>query len=307
MEEPREDQELNYRPLSQNPDSPKSGCLRPPEAPERQVEDDSDDEKVPDDLNNIPVNVRNYVFVKDPLFELGNAVSAIIEEQPEWLSELSTCELSTRHHISVETEMGQKYLYKSKEISGCCSKIPCCGKIKDFEIVLTHVKNLRQYSSDLQKEKATVRISKNFVGVCCSNERINVELTDKNGKTERKIRCVSFCDNTIKIYNEEDKNRYNIIVNNCQLGYICSKCEEVIYYIYSATDNSKPLGEIYRRAFTMNDGCCSYANIYKVNFPLNANNMDKLLLICSVLIISSQFYYQNLTYEKKSQNKNKEI
>ena len=302
MEERDNSKEPPYTPLAQEPGSPSSDNQEEEDVSERQ----NDILKVPDELYNIPVDVKNYVFVKDPMMELENSNSALIEEQPEWLEILSTYELSTRHHIFVETEMGLKYLFKCKEVSNYCARNFLCGKIKTFKIFVTHIINLVQYSLDVSESQSMVKISKDFIG-CCSNENKNVDIINsKNNNTQGTVKSpITICENILNIYSD-GAYKYSIKGECYQLGNLCSQCGEVSYIIYS-NDGSRPVGEIIKRVVQIGNGYSQSPNIYKINFPLNANSNEKLLLICSVLILSSQYYQHNIKYDNKNSTKNKEI
>ena len=155
------------------------------------------------------------------------------------------------------------------------------------------------YSLDVKEAQSMIKISKNYVCQCCSDEKITVELISENKQIGQISSPMTIFDNNLRIYDKNNVNIYNISESCCQFGKFCSPCDEISFFIYSGYDNSNPVGEINKRLFPMNDGCCKFSNIYKVNFPSKAVIEEKLLLISSVLIMSSQLYNQNLTYDNK--------
>ena len=74
------------------------------------------------------------------------------------------------------------------------------------------------------------------------------------------------------------------------------KCYEVDFYIYNFNDDNKPCGIIHKYYQGLSE-LVGDSDAYIINFPSNANVIDKILLIGCVIMIDYHYFESNALCE----------
>jgi hypothetical protein len=248
-----------------------------------------------------------YVYVPDPMTELGMSTGVLIRQEAQFAEQITGCESPNRYYVfSQSPQGGMKLLFKCKEYSGCCMRQCCPASSREFNMVIKHIAN----GGMLDENFSTpfVNIQKPFKCTCCCLERPEMVVTfgGTNQLCGRIKQPFSCCDPILVIHDNTGAMRYIVHGDCCQCGLCCAnnfcgKLSEVDFNIYRSEDRIAPLGSIIKKRATVSELVTS-ADSYQVNFPQGSTPQDKLLLIVAGLMIDYQYFEESSSSDK---NKNR--
>ena len=228
-----------------------------------------------------------YIFINDPLTELNNCSSVLIKQEPEIIETITGCQIPNKYHVFGKTNNGYIYLFKCIEKSTFCMRCFCDPSLREFNIDVLHV------SSGF--ENLFVNIYKPFkcvIGNFCERPEMIINLN--NGENIGKILNPSrFCNHEYDVFDSNGQLKYFVIADCCQWALCCSnyifgKCSKAEFIIFDKKFGSK-IGLL-----TKNKAQCieilTNANSFNIEFPISANDKEKLLLICLGLMIDYQHF-----------------
>ena len=240
-----------------------------------------------------------YVYVQDPMVELGNSTGVLIRQQPQLLEQFTGCESPNRYYVfSQSPQGGMKLLFKCREHSGCCMRQCCPANAREFNMDIKHIIDGNMLLDD-NFSAPFVRVNKPFKCTCFCLERPEMQVTfgessQPCGRIKQPFSC---CDPIFQINDNTGAMRYIIHGECCQCGLCCSnnfcgKLSEVLFNIYQTEDRTAPCGSIIKKSATGAELVTS-ADSYQVNFPQGATPQDKLLLIIAGLMIDYQYFEES--------------
>ena len=275
------------------------------------IDDDKDNKSSEDEIISQNTNFwyrgELMKLVPDILKEIEKAENVIIEQKIELLEALTGCETPNRYNVFYIDNSGQKkFLFKCKEESGwfCRNCIP--SNSRPFYLKMLHLKN---YHPSEENKELIADFERPFVCTCfcCCRPKMDSffkgeTLPEKNarkkiqsdGKIGKVVEPFS-CGPTIHIYGNDNKIKYTIYGEYCQCGFWArdisvGKCYEVDFPIYSGEDTSTmPIGNVHK-IFKGLSELISDADVFLLTFPKNADAIDRLMLIGSVIMIDYRFY-----------------
>ena len=228
-----------------------------------------------------------YAYVKDPLSELNNCIRVIIRQQPAFFESMAPCTFQTTYHVFGETAQGFKYLFRCRERNGCYCRCCCSSDTKEFNIEIFQVTstglqtNTKQVANAYKPLKCTC--------CCCNKSMIYVNGGDRPiGKIAFILSC---CDPEFQIFEENDFLKYYIKTTCGQVACsrsICAKTSSYVFNINEAGTNNI-LGNITKIPAQPYE-LLTNADSYTINFPQQASENDKLLIIILGLIIDYQYF-----------------
>lgn len=115
------------------------------------------------------------------------------------------------------------------------------------------------------------------------------------GKVIEPCKC---CDPAFDIYDENNNLKYVISGECCQCGLCCKslgKFYETRFEIYSVNDGNSGIskGSIVRKIPNLVNALFTDADNFDVNFPSNATEYDKLMIIGATLMIDYEYFEDN--------------
>lgn len=114
------------------------------------------------------------------------------------------------------------------------------------------------------------------------------------GRVYEPFKC---CDPTYKIFNAAEQLKYTITANCCQCGFMCKKCAETKFDIFSSFNelNSErtPVGSIIKKFSGFMKEIFTDADNFEIFFPQDATPEDKLMIIGTTLMIDYRFFEDN--------------
>ena len=241
-----------------------------------------------------------YIYVPDPMEELKNCTGVLIRQQPEYYEAITGCETANRYHVFGQTPQGMKYLFKCREISGFCMRNCCPSNQREFNMDIIHIASQDQMSPSFTKRFANA--FKPFKCPICCICRPEMFLTiNEDSKYVGKVKHVcTFLDPQFDIYDSENRLKYIVDADCCQCGLccannLCGKLSQAVFNIYNGTGNN-PVGTIIKKPANMAE-MFTDADSYQVNFPADANEYDKFLMIALGLMIDYQYFETDNTSE----------
>jgi hypothetical protein len=218
--------------------------------------------------------------------------SKIMVKQEFALMEMCGCEAKNRYRVSVpkgEEEGPEVFLYVSEE-SSCFQRL-CCSVNRALTL------NVHQGSN---KEGTVVQaMHKPFhcQGCCCMRPKFMVWAGAKDsklvGSVEDPWRC---CAMDQQILDEQGKLVYTTNGSICQLGLYCPFCAAVDFEVKK--DGTK-VGMISKRPMTFCE-CFKKTNRFIIDFPSEANNVEKRMVFAAAMLIDLEYFEQN----KNNKNNN---
>ena len=233
-----------------------------------------------------------YVFVQDPLVELGNSIGAKIHQQIDTLEILTGFEVPNRYHVLVQDFNKQyKYLFKCKEESSCCQRQCCTSGQREFQMLVKHIANQMMFTQNFKEIFAIVDKPYNCPCFCLGRPYMECNYSNgtKFGEIKEPFTC---CNPKFCIYDENNILKYFINCDCCQCGYlcrnnVCGKLSDCLFEICEA--NGIVNGNIKRLA-AKGMQFLSDSDSYDINFPNNASPVEKLLIILAVILIDYQYF-----------------
>jgi hypothetical protein len=251
----------------------------------------------------IPFQGMQFIYVIDPLAELGSCTGVEIKQQPEFFEMVTGCETANRYHVFGQSPQGNKYLFKCNERSGWCMRNCCPSNSRQFDMIISHITSANNMGTELKKDFAN--IFKPFkCTICCLNRpQIFLTLNDGNKRLGMIKHVCTFCDPEFEVYDENGTLKYIITADCCQCGLICNnnffgKLSEVIFNIL-APNNNQVVGTIVKKSANFSE-VVTDADSYQINFPTSANPTDKLLIIALGLMIDYQFFETKASGEQNN-------
>ena len=275
-------------------------------------------------MPNIPGNVApannylQYTYILNPLEELANSPIAIVKQSPDYTRAIVGCQLPNRYHVFISSGGFFKYLFKAREISGCCERHCCPIYNRSLTMELRHILNSQDFMADFNNQNLYGQILKPSICpccccitglccICCCRPEFNIQLRNRNqiiGKIRNPYTC---CDPVFDIYNEKGKITYVIVANCCQCAYLCSdsccgKLHECMFSIIRpGGDESHPDGTICKKPANSYSELMTNADTYEIIFPKTAIPYEKLQIISAAIMIDYLIFEgQN---ESKGSNK----
>lgn len=235
-------------------------------------------------------------FIADPLAELAQCTGAIVRQQPDYMSEATSCDRPAQFHVYVQTPYGIKYLFKCNEISSGCARCCCGAASRGYSMDIKHIKSETEMTADLADDYISIRKP-----CSCCLCRPTMEITEvSNGAKFGKIRdpfCA--CTPEVDIYDRNDNLRYEISTECCQeglcCGAACSKLNDIRFHIFQ---NGNRLGDICKLQAGY-DEFFTKADSYLVKFPPIATPEDRMMLIVATLLLDYQYFALSGTSDVK--------
>lgn len=255
-----------------------------------------------------PFSGIQFVYVQNPLLELESCPQIFVKQQPEYIKKLFGCEVPNIYHIFGYTQQGFRYLFKCKEKSDWFMRNCCPAINREFNMEILHIlpTNLMDNFA-----KPFVNAYKPYsISMCCLfRPEIFLTLSEGNAKIGTVYSLFSLCTPEFEVYDGKDQLKYIATANCCQFGLLCSKSfcgklSEALFEIHNPK-NMKVIGTITKQ-------CANFAELftdadsYVINFPINANAYDKLLIIALSLLIDYK-YFESGPSDKKGGRRRRRI
>ena len=216
--------------------------------------------------------------------------------------------ISLEYLISEEGEEEKKYeayhLFNTKEISPGCSHNMCSNQSRQIDINIFNFIVGHQEDRFVQKFltiKKPCRCAFSCFCACCSRPTFEVATLIEELGTIVEIRTV--CDPVIHINNINNDLIYIITTKCCNNGYCCRdkccdnpKCATCEFTIFDARKENE-LGKITKKHRSGKKVKPDYDQI-QVDFPSNCSCQNKILIMCSALVIE-YLYFQNMSNTKR--------
>ena len=256
-------------------------------------------------LPTLQQNIRTtpYIFVQDPLTELGNCNEVTVRQQPDYYEALTGCEQANKYHVIGRNPQGQIYLFKCKEKSGWCMRNLCLSSQREFNMDFYHIPSELELSNR-NYPQAFITAYKPFkCTICCICRPEMVITLNNSNKILGTVRHVfTLCDPKFDIYDENNQLKYIVSASCCQFGLICSKafCGKMydVEFNILSPENHDIIGKIVRKRGKDCGDLITDADNYSILFPSKADSFDKLLLIGLGLMIDYQYFESDSSTRK---------
>ena len=242
-------------------------------------------------------------YCEDPLQILSNVNRAYIFQELEVWEQVTGCEQKNNYNVCVVDPLTQMpyYLFRCKEDSSFCQRCCCSGASRAFSMRVKHIAADQAFGEGYNNYFA--ELLRPFKCTCCCFSRPEVSCYMKEGNINLgtiKEPCTC-CSPVLELYGPGELGktnitlRYNILIDCCQLSYMCSsckcgKCQELECGIYDGKDTSmnRKLGRIIKKV--TNEEFYSKANTFSIDFPEEATPFDRLLIIFAGLFIDYRLF-----------------
>ena len=249
----------------------------------------------------------DYIYVKDPLYELDYCTGVLIKQQPEFLEAMIGCETENIYHVLGQTQQGVKFLFKCQEKSNCFMRNCIPSAQRSFNMDIFHITSPAEMTNFSQ---AYANVSKPFkCTICCLCRPEIVVTLNINQKIIGKMKhTFTLCDPEFEIYDENNQLKYIVTAYCCQCGLLlrnklCGKLSEVEFDILNPGQKGI-IGKILKKTAEYSE-LLTDADSYQIHFPATANPYEKLLIIALGLMIDYQYFETDSSDEKKKREKNK--
>ena len=237
-----------------------------------------------------------YVYVADPMTELGLSTGVLIRQEAQFLEQLTGCESPNRYYVfSQSPQAGMKLLFKCKEYSECCMRNCCPANNREFNMAIKHIATAANLDENFSTPFIDVRKPCKCTCFCLERPEMLVRFGNQGQTLGRIKQPFTCCDPVFSTYDSTGIVKYTIHGDCCQCGLLCKnnfcgKLSEVTFNIYKGNNiASVPCGSITKKVATAAELVTS-ADSYQINFPPDANPQDKMLLIVAGLMIDYQFF-----------------
>lgn len=233
-----------------------------------------------------------FIYVKDPMSELASCPSLLIRQEPQFLESLTGCEQPNIYHVFGNSPLGMRYLFKCIEKSGCCERRFCPSNQRPLDLDIIHCNSVDQLGMGYTTPFA--HMDKPFMcTICCiCRPEIDVILNSTNQPIGKVKNICTVCDPTFELYSVGGGLKYIVTADCCQCALRCpgflGKTSQGVFDILDA-GNNQIVGRITKEPANMSE-LVTDADSYVVNFPLNADANDKLLLTGLAIMIDYQFF-----------------
>ena len=249
-----------------------------------------------------------FVYVQDPITEIGTCPSLLIKQEPELFEGLTGCEQPNIYHVFGNSPLGVKYLFKCMEKSGFCMRRFCPSTQRSFDMDIIHCSSVDQLGLGYTIPFATMQ--KPFMCTCCCICRPEIEVRlNSTSQSIGKVKYIcTMCDPTFEVYSMTGGLKYIVTADCCQCALRCpgfiSKTSRGTFEILDASNNQR-VGQITKEPSASVSEMITDADTYIVNFPQTADAYDKLLITGLALMIDYQFFETDAGDEHKSRTRGK--
>lgn len=240
--------------------------------------------------------------VLDPIMMgLENVIEVIINQESDILEAITGCQKPNNYHIYGKDKNGElTYLFKCREYSGCCMRFFCPVDCREFEMKIKPDESEEEADDNYEDSYLYIEKPLRCPCLCFARPVMNVTFCSDNAILGKIKSVFSCCDPQFEVYNNKDECLFFISADCCQCGLLCrnnflGKTDEAHFFIYEPQQTYNPIGDICKKAA---ESLFSIADNYKVIMPLNANPMEKLLLIVAGIMIDYQFFEKNTNAAK---------
>ena len=237
----------------------------------------------------------DYSYVQEPMIELANCTGLLIKQRPDLKEAKDGYEIPNVYHVFGQFGEQYKYLFHCRERSGWCMRNCCPSSSRDFNMEISHITSPKMDPSD----HIFAKLIKPFSCYYCCGAELTLALINMNNDKEDGIKLgtvnvlCTLCDPKIEVFDGTDQLKYIAAADGCQCGLICPSmckgcCFEADFDIINPGDNQK-IGAIIRLE-PMGDEIGTDADSYQLQFPVQAQATDKLLLLAVTLMIDYQYF-----------------
>ena len=241
-------------------------------------------------------SLNSYEYLK---ILLDNINEIVINQKADILEAVMGCEQPNNYHVYGRMKDGQLiYILKCREFSGCCMR--CCCSVDNRQFTMKIKSSTQGENNSTDDEEFTNSLIKIIKDcrcpcICCIRPEMNIFLTENNKKLGTIENSFSFCDPIFNIYDEKDNKIFYITAECCQSGLLCrnnfiGKTEECHFFIYKSGENSKPIGNICKKAAK---SMLNIADDYSIFLPNNSTPEEKVLLTMAGIMIDYQYFERN--------------
>ena len=236
-----------------------------------------------------------FVYVEDPMAELASCPSILIRQEPEFLEAVLGCEEPNIYHVFGNSPYGYKYLFKCFEQSECCERYFCPSGKREFNMDIIHCNSFEQLGMGYNQPFAN--FNKPFMCACgcfCRPE-ITITINSTKNVVGKATHIWTCCDPTFECYDAKGLLKYIVTASCCQCILLCPGMIGKSYagqFDILDPSNNQPIGSIIKEPATFSE-MVTDADSYTVNFPVNANAFDKLLLMGLTILADYQYFESN--------------
>ena len=135
-----------------------------------------------------------FIYVQDPIAELGSCPSLLIRQEPEFLEAISGCEQPNIYHVFGNSPLGFRYLFKCLERSEWCSRKFCHSSQRPLNLEIIHCTSVDQLGMGYTTPFATMQ--KPFMCTCCCICRPEIEvILNSSHQSVGKVNYIfTYCD-----------------------------------------------------------------------------------------------------------------
>lgn len=250
-----------------------------------------------------------FCYVQDPMTELASCQSLLIRQEPEFFEKLSGCEQPNIYHVFGNTPMGTKYLFKCIEKSGWCMRRCFVSSQRSFDMDIIHCSSQNQLGMGYTTPFAVMKKPFMCTMCCLCRPEIEVILKSSNSSVGKVKHICTVCDPTFELYSIKGGLKYIVTADCCQCALRCrgflGKTSRGVFNILNAK-NKQNVGTITKEPANLSE-IVTDADTYLVQFPLDADPNDKLLLTGVAIMIDYQFFETDANEEYENRHGRKKV
>lgn len=251
--------------------------------------------------NPCPFGGMQFVYVQDPISELASCPSILIRQEPEFLEAMTGCETPNIYHVFGNSPYGFRYLFKCLEKSECCERMFCPSKQREFNMDIIHCTSIDQLGLGYDVPFANMQKPFMCTMMCCCRPEITITLNGTNSLVGKSVHIFTCCDPTFELYTAKGQLKYIVSADCCQCILLCpgmiGKTYQGEFDIIDAVSN-QAVGKIIKEPASFAE-MVTDADSYTVNFPINANAYDKLMLMGLTIMADYQYFETNANNNNK--------
>ena len=286
---------------------------------EEQIEHLKADKKEIEDRNYLNLYKKSALngktLIEDPMALFHGAEKVYIDQFYKLSDLFVICPLYFNYRISLEYCTSEKdaekkeytayHLFNTKEISPSFTHNFCPNQARDIIInIFNYILDSKDKERKIQKFitiKKGYRCAISCFCACCTRPTFMIETPAEQLGKITEIRTT--CDPILNITNINNEVIYVLRANCANWGYCCRdqccdnrKCAKCIFTIYDGAAENK-LGFISKDHRSGKRIKPDYDQLI-VTFPATASCQDKVLLMCSAIVIE-YLYFQNMSNSKR--------
>ena len=156
----------------------------------------------------------------------------------------------------------------------------CCGPNRSLTLIV--------HKGDSKEGPEMLRFHKPFHLQGCICCRPSMTISDSAGKQLGRVEDPFVCcAMNQKVFDDQDKLKYNVEGSICQIGLCCPCCGDVKFDVTDAQGGSPG---VIKKLFGGCSELCLGTNKFKVTFPKNATEPDKSLLLGATMLVDLQYF-----------------